>query len=282
MSKTLNFIKLARLDKPIGIYLLLWPSILGLLVAGINNELTLKSFIIVVLGSIIVRSCGCVINDICDYEFDKFVERTKNRPLASGALTLKEAWAFFVFLSIFSLVLLIFTPIITIKISLIVAIFIVLYPLTKRFFKAPQLVLGLTFGSGSVIAYSLVSNDFLPSIFILYFGIISWIVSFDTFYALADKEDDEKIGIYSTPLLFGNKTIQFAKVLHLFFYFSLGLIGYINNFSLFFIITILVLIIMYFIQMNYLKKNEYLNIFKFNNLIGFVAVVGFYVEIILL
>ena len=124
------------------------------------------------------------------------------------------------------------------KISIFFALLITLYPLSKRFIRAPQFILGITFGSSCLIAYSLQSNEFTISLAILYIGIVAWIVSFDTFYALADKEDDEKIGIYSTPLLFGNKTIQFAKVLHLFFYFSLGLIGYINNFSLFFIITI--------------------------------------------
>ena len=99
--KIRSFIELARLDKPIGIYLLLWPSLLGFLLAGTQNILNIKDFIIVVIGSVIVRSCGCVINDISDYKIDKLVSRTAGRPLATGALTILEAWMFFIVLGCF-------------------------------------------------------------------------------------------------------------------------------------------------------------------------------------
>ena len=99
IDKIRSFIELARLDKPIGIYLLLWPSLLGYVLAGINSELKLKNFLIVVIGSIIVRSCGCVINDISDYKIDKLVKRTLNRPLALGSISLIEAWLFFLLLA---------------------------------------------------------------------------------------------------------------------------------------------------------------------------------------
>ena len=105
-TKIRSFIELARLDNPIGIYLLLWPSLLGYVLAGTNSELQFRNFLIVVIGSILVRSCGCVINDISDYKIDKLVERTLNRPLALGSISLIEAWLFFLVLSIFSLLLL--------------------------------------------------------------------------------------------------------------------------------------------------------------------------------
>ena len=134
INKINSFIELARLDKPIGIYLLLWPSLLGYVLAGTNSELEFGKFLIVVIGSILVRSCGCVINDISDHKIDKLVERTLNRPLASGSISLIEAWIFFIILGILSLALLFQTNSLTIKISLFFAFFIVLYPLTKKIF----------------------------------------------------------------------------------------------------------------------------------------------------
>ena len=104
-NKIYSFVEIARLDKPIGIYLLLWPSLLGYVLAGINSELEFKNFLIVVFGSILVRSCGCVINDISDYKIDKLVKRTINRPLALGSISLIEAWLFFLALSVMSLLL---------------------------------------------------------------------------------------------------------------------------------------------------------------------------------
>ena len=148
-NKIYSFIEIARLDKPIGIYLLLWPSLLGYVLAGINSELEFKNFLIVVIGSILVRSCGCVINDISDYKIDKLVKRTINRPLALGSISLIEAWLFFLALSVMSLLLLFETNSLTIKISIFFAFLIILYPLTKRFFIAPQFILGITFGSVS-------------------------------------------------------------------------------------------------------------------------------------
>ena len=282
-SKILNYARLARLDKPIGIYLLLWPSLLGLLLGTISRGyIDYENILIVVVGSILVRSCGCVINDISDRNFDKVVERTKERPLASGNISLGEAWVFFIILSVASFSLLLATPLLTIKIALCVSLLIVLYPLSKRFLKAPQLILGITFGSGSVISYSLQSESFSLSIIILYIGLVAWIISFDSFYALEDIDDDKKIGINSTPILWGDKTIFIANVLHLIFYASLLLIAYLNEFSIFFLFTMGILLLLLYYQNQLAKKELYLNAFKTNNYIGLVAVLGFAVEIFLI
>ena len=227
-NKIYSFVEIARLDKPIGIYLLLWPSLLGYVLAGINSELEFKNFLIVVFGSILVRSCGCVINDISDYKIDKLVKRTLNRPLALGSISLIEAWLFFLALSVMSLLLLFETNSLTIKISIFFAFLIILYPLTKRLFVAPQFILGITFGSGSIIAYSLESNIFSMSLAILYLGIIAWIISFDTYYAMEDKNDDEQIGVNSTAILWGNNSIIYSKILHIFFYIFIHIFLYIN------------------------------------------------------
>jgi 4-hydroxybenzoate polyprenyltransferase len=282
-SKILNYACLARLDKPIGIYLLLWPSLLGLLLGAISRgSIDFENILIVVVGSILVRSCGCVINDISDRNFDKVVERTKERPLASGNISLGEAWVFFIILSVASFSLLLATPLLTIKIALCVSLLIVLYPLSKRFLKAPQLILGITFGSGSVISYSLQSESFSLSIIILYIGLVAWIISFDSFYALEDIDDDKKIGINSTPILWGDKTIFIANVLHLIFYASILLIAYLNEFSIFFLFTMGILLLILYYQNQLAKKELYLNAFKTNNYIGFVAVLGFAAEIFLI
>ena len=280
-QKLRPYVELARLDKPIGIYLLLWPSLLGLLISGFNSNIGFKEFFIVIIGSILVRSCGCVINDISDFKIDKLVKRTVGRPLASGAVTLQSAWRFFFLLSFLSILILLFTNPFTIKISLFFALLIVLYPLTKRFFIAPQIILGITFGSGSIISYSLVSDTFTVSILLLYVGIIAWIVSFDTIYAFQDKEDDIKIGVKSTAILWGTNSIKICQSLQIFFYFMLTLVALINSFSFYFIITLIILILLLFFQKKLINQCKFLEAFKINNLIGLVAVISFYFEIII-
>ena len=281
-NKLQPFIELARLDKPVGIYLLLWPSLLGLLLAGTSSQIQLKNILIVLIGSILVRSCGCIINDISDYKIDKQVKRTLTRPLARGSLSLFQAWVFFIILGISSLLILLFTNPLTIKISIFFAILITLYPLTKRFLSAPQFILGITFGSGSIIAYSLQSNIFSFSLAVLYLGVIAWIISFDTYYALEDKEDDLRININSTAVLWGDNAIKYAQILHLGFYASLLLIGIVNQFSYVFFLNFIILMILFFYQKELIKSNKFIEGFKINNLVGVVALVGFAFEIIYL
>jgi len=281
-NKLKSYIEIARIDKPIGIYLLLWPSVLGLLIAGTINEIKIIDLLIVIIGSILVRSCGCVINDISDYKIDKLVSRTVGRPLATGALSIYEAWGFFLLLGLMSLSLLFFTNPLTIKIGIFFAIFIIVYPLTKRFFKAPQFFLGVTFGSGSLISYSLVSSSLSLSIIILYIGLIAWIISFDTYYALEDIEDDRSIGINSTAILWGDNVIKIARLLHLLFYLSILVIAVLNSFSYYFFFVFIVLFLIFMYQKKLLDNDKFLEAFKINNWIGMLAVIGFTIEIIIL
>jgi len=280
MNKKINgFIELARLDKPIGIYLLLWPSLLGLLLAGIESgSIDYENYMIVILGSVLVRSCGCVINDISDFKIDKLVSRTVGRPLATGSITIFEAWIFFIILGLFSIALLVFTNALTLKISLIFALLIMLYPLTKRFFPAPQFILGITFGSGSLIAYSLQSDIFSSSLVILYLGIVAWIIGFDTLYALEDKDDDIKININSTAILWGDNAIKYAQILHLVFFASLLIIAALNQFSYYFLFVFVGQMILYFYKKSLTRKLKFLQAFKVNNWIGIIAITGFLFE----
>ena len=282
MKKIKAYIKLARIDKPIGIYLLLWPSLLGLFLAGLNSNISIKNISIVILGSLLVRSCGCVINDISDSKIDRLVQRTAGRPLATGALNIFEAWIFFFVLGLLSICLLVLTNTLTIKISIFFASLIVLYPLSKRFISTPQFILGITFGSGSLIAYSLQSNDFTVSLMLLYTGIVAWIISFDTYYALEDKEDDLKININSTAIMWGENAIKYARILHLFFYASLILIAILNKFSYIFLLVIILLLLVFIYQKKLISESKFLDAFKINNLVGIIVVLGFVIEITLL
>tara|TARA_B100000965_G_scaffold97877_1_gene80036 strand:- start:570 stop:1430 length:861 start_codon:yes stop_codon:yes gene_type:complete len=281
-NKLKSYIELARIDKPIGIYLLLWPAILGLLLAGTIDEIKIINLLIVIIGSILVRSCGCVINDISDYKIDKLVSRTVGRPLATGALSLSEAWVFFLFLGLMSISLLLLTNPLTIKMGIFFAIFIIVYPLTKRFFKAPQFFLGVTFGSGSLISYSLVTSSLTLSIIILYLGLIAWIISFDTYYALEDIEDDRNLGVNSTAILWGDSAIKIARLLHLLFYVSILVIAIMNSFSYYFFLVFIALFLIFIYQNKLTDDEKFLAAFKANNWVGMLAVIGFTLEIIIL
>ena len=283
INKIQGFIELTRLDKPVGIYLLFWPSFIGLLLGAIDSgSIEFKNYFILIIGTVLVRSCGCIINDINDYKFDRLVSRTKNRPLASGKMGMTEAWLYFILLATLSLCLLFFVPLYTIYASLVVAVFIMIYPLTKRFLKAPQFFLGITFGSGTIISFSLVSSDFSLSLLILFIGTVLWIISFDTIYAFEDIADDLKIGINSTPILWGDQALNISKYLHLAFYVSLAMIGFINKFSLFFLLVLIILLGLYIHQRRLINNDQYLDAFKFNNWIGMFASIGFVIEAFLI
>ena len=281
-AKIKSFGELARIDKPIGIYLLLWPSLLGFLLAGTQKALNIKDFIIVIIGALLVRSCGCVINDISDYKIDKLVSRTAGRPLATGALTILEAWMFFIVLGLLSILLLLLTNTLTIKIATFFAFLICIYPLTKRFFSAPQFILGITFGSGVLIGYSLITSQITISLIILYIGVIAWIISFDTYYALEDIEDDKKIGINSTAILWGDNAIMIARTLHLLFYTAIILIAIINSFSYYFLVFLSLILIIFMYQKYLINDKNFIGAFKINNLIGILIVLGFTIEIIVI
>jgi 4-hydroxybenzoate polyprenyltransferase len=256
---------------------------MGLMLGGLNEGyIDFENYLIVLAGAILARSCGCVINDISDHKFDKLVSRTKDRPIAKGEVSLKGAWIFFFILASSCLSLLMFVPKTTVEISLVIAVFILIYPLTKRFLKAPQFFLGITFGSGTLISYSLASLNFSISIMILFLGAVLWIVSFDTIYALEDEDDDRIIGINSTPILWEDKTIIISKILHLLFYASLFLIFYINQFSLLFLAILFILLCIYFYQYSLVNEGEYLKAFKINHWVGMFATIGFAAEIFLI
>lgn len=201
MKNIQAYIQLARLDKPVGIWLLYIPCVFGLLLAGSEN---IYLYILFLIGAIAMRSAGCVINDIFDRDIDAEVERTKTRPLVSGAIKVKYASIFALILMLIGFLVLINLPSTAIILGLIIVPFIFAYPWMKRITYFPQLFLGITFNWGVLVGYAAATNSASIEAFILYIACIFWTLAYDTIYALQDIEDDARIGINSTAITFGN------------------------------------------------------------------------------
>jgi len=197
-----DYAKLMRLDKPIGILLLLWPTLWALWVAA-EGLPSLSNLIIFVLGVILMRSAGCVINDYADRDFDLHVRRTKDRPLTSGRVTTKEALSLFMVLVLTSFILVLFTNTETIYMSFGGVFLAALYPFMKRFTYFPQVFLGAAFGWAVPMAFTAETGTVSESTWLLYVATLLWTIAYDTQYAMVDREDDLKVGIKSTAILFG-------------------------------------------------------------------------------
>ena len=276
-KKISGFIGITRLDKPIGIYLLLWPALIALLISS-DAFINYSYLIIIIVGSILVRSTGCVINDIFDMEFDKQVKRTKNRPLASGQLSMREAYFIFLLLSLFSLLLVSSLGKQALLVCLFFAIFIVSYPLTKRFLKIPQVFLGVTFGSCVPIVFSMNEKLFDVSMWILYLANFFWIVAYDSFYAMSDYDDDKKLGVNSSITYWKensqNFIILFQSLSIIFFIF----LGYINDLSFIWYLAIFFAVLLFYYQHLLARNNQHLKAFKNNNFIGLLFLLALLIE----
>lgn len=198
------YIRLMRLDRPVGIFLLLWPTLWALWIAG-RGQPDFKVLLVFVMGVIVMRSAGCVINDFADRNFDPHVKRTLNRPLAAGKIRPREALLLFIglCLSAFGLVLLL-NPL-TIKLSFAGAFLAATYPFTKRYTHWPQIYLGAAFGWAVPMAFAAQTGSVPPIGWLLFIAAILWATVYDTFYAMVDREDDLLIGVKSTAILFGSK-----------------------------------------------------------------------------
>lgn len=218
------YTRLMRLEKPIGIFLLLWPTLWGLWVAaeGMPDMLV---FVVFILGVILMRSAGCVINDYADRDFDPHVERTKLRPIAAGAVKPKEALILFVVLCLtaFSLVLLLNT--FTILLSFGGALLAASYPFMKRYTHLPQVVLGAAFAWAIPMAFAAQTNDIPIVAWLLFIATVLWAVAYDTMYAMVDREDDLKVGVKSTAILFGDADKVIIGIIQLLVLLTLLIVG---------------------------------------------------------
>ncbi|HCR85216.1 MAG TPA: 4-hydroxybenzoate octaprenyltransferase [Alphaproteobacteria bacterium] len=217
---TTNLISLTRLDKPTGTLLLLFPCLWGVGFASTNIWAHWREMLLFTLGAFIMRSAGCVINDILDRKFDSQVERTKNRPLASGTIALELALLVFSSLCILGFFILIQFSFNSILIGLLFFPLVLLYPLAKRYIAIPQIVLALVFNCGALIAWQEIAGGLDIKAFMLYLACFFWTMGYDTIYAHQDKIDDKKIGVKSAALYFADKT----KLAVFIFYFLMVLL----------------------------------------------------------
>ena len=213
MEKFQTFIKLTRLDKPIGIFLLFWPCVWGLTLGyyfNTDTNLYLKYIILFFLGSILMRSAGCIFNDIVDRNLDKKVRRTKERPIASGKVSVLRAFIYIVVLCLIALLILLQFNWLTITLGMGSMILAFAYPFMKRITYWPQLFLGLTFNWGIIMGWTAITNSMSIEPLVLYLAAIFWTLGYDTIYGLQDVSDDEVIGVKSTSMKFKNNVKVFV------------------------------------------------------------------------
>lgn len=194
--------RLMRLDKPIGILLLLWPTLCALLIAG-QGKPDWIIVLIFVTGTVLMRSAGCVMNDIADSKYDGLVERTQDRPLAKNEVSKMEAYVLAAVLSLIAFSLVLFLNTLTIQLSVLALFLAASYPLTKRFLALPQAYLGIAFGFGIPMAFAAIRGFVPPVAWVLLLANVFWAIAYDTEYAMVDRDDDLKIGIKSSAITFG-------------------------------------------------------------------------------
>ena len=276
------YIRLMRLDKPIGLLLLLWPTYWALFLSA-DGWPDLDLLIIFTLGVFIMRTAGCVINDFADHKIDKHIVRTQGRPLVTGEISLNSALVVFGLLLLAALGLVLQTNILTIKLSLIALALATLYPFTKRWTNLPQLVLGAAFGMSVPMAFSAQTGAIPLSAWLVFMATLVWTLIYDTFYAMADREEDLKIGVKSTAILFAKYDQIIITLLQILLIFIFILIG--NSFNLGLIYDFsLIIISLFMIYHQFLlkkrQKEEYFKAFLNNNFIGMIAFLGIFLSVI--
>ena len=210
--RTRAFLELMRFNKPVGTLLLLWPTLWALWIAA-DGFPSIAVFIIFVLGVIVMRAAGCVINDYADRKVDGGVTRTRNRPLVDGRIDPQEALILFGCLCFSAFFLVLMTNRLTIALSFGGVAIATIYPFVKRYSHLPQVVLGAAWAWSIPMAYAAQTGTLVKEIWVLYFAVVLWTVAFDTFYAMVDREDDVKVGIKSTAILFGDLDLFLIGVL---------------------------------------------------------------------
>ena len=280
MNQLNLFIELIRLKKPIGYMLLFWPCVWGLSMAyDFKKNLTDYFFYLILffLGSVLMRSAGCIVNDIVDKNIDKKVERTRDRPIASNKVSVIEGIMLATILCLLALLVLLQFNNLTIFLALGSMPLAFTYPLMKRYTYWPQLFLGITFNYGLILGWTSIreSIDYVPIIF--YVGAIFWTLAYDTIYGFQDIKDDEIIGVKSTSIKFKNNPKQFLTLCYLITSTCTLLSGYLMNFNIIFFIIMVIPITHLFLQIKNLNINNSQNcmkIFKSNNIFGFLILLN--------
>ena len=281
MNQLYYFIELTRLKRPIGYLLLFWPCIWGL-VLGYDFSNDIKNFIklglFFLIGAILMRSAGCIVNDIVDRDLDKDVERTKNRPIASGKVSVKLASFYSALLCILAFFILIQFNFFTIVIAMLSMPLAFAYPFMKRLTYWPQLFLGITFNYGLILGWTATNSEISIIPIIFYIGAIFWTLGYDTIYGFQDIRDDEIIGVKSTSIKFKKNPKFFISLCYSIFCLCLLLTGFMMNLnSLFYVFIIIILLHLFVYQIKSLNINssiKCLSIFKSNNFIGMLVFIS--------
>jgi len=276
MSKFQAYSRLMRIDKPIGTLLLLWPTLWALWLSDMGVP-PLSVLVVFVLGVFVMRAAGCVINDFADRKVDGFVKRTAGRPLPSGAVSEKEAKILFVLLGLLAFALVLTMNLMTILLSLGGLALAWCYPFMKRYTHLPQVVLGAAFGWAIPMAWAAVSESLPLECWLVFVANICWTVAYDTQYAMVDRDDDIKIGVKSTAILFGRYDKLIIGLLQLATLGLLALVGLLMQLNAFFYWSLLVAAALFLYQQKLIVRRErdacfqgFLN----NNYVGLVVFIG--------
>ena len=276
------FIELTRLNKPIGFMLLFWPCSWGLGYAysvDQNFNLFLYYLLLFFLGSILMRSAGCIVNDIVDKEFDKKVKRTKNRPIASGKIKVKQSFVYVLILCSLAFLILIQFNLLTIVLGMSSMILAFSYPFMKRITYWPQLFLGITFNWGIIMAWTALNNNITSEIITLYVSAIFWTLGYDTIYGTQDMSDDEIICLKSTSIKFKKNIKIFVSFCYLLSFLILMMLFFKNlelNYFTFFLGTYFISLIYQIKMFNKNNPVSCLNAFKINNISGLLLFLTIY------
>ena len=277
------YIRLMRLNKPIGVYLLLWPTYWALFLSA-KGWPDIDLLIIFTLGVLVMRSAGCVINDYADRNIDQNIARTKDRPLITGEVSPKSALRLFVFLLIIAFGLVLLTNALTIKLSLIALALATLYPFTKRWTHLPQVVLGVAFGMSVPMAFSAQTGSIPLSAGWIFLATIVWTLIYDTFYAMADRDEDIKIGVKSTAILFEKYDqifITFLQIILIIVFVVIGNLFNLGSIYYFSLVIILIFMIYHQLLMKKRQKELFFKAFLNNNFIGMTAFIGIFLSVVI-
>ena len=271
-----NYLLLMRLNKPIGIYLLMWPMLWAFLISA-SGQPNLFYLLLFMIGVVLTRSAGCVINDFFDKDIDSHVERTKGRVLVSGEVSSSEAVLLFIALISLCILLLLMIGADILIYALISFCLLIIYPISKRLIKIPQLILGIAFGSSIPMVYIVQVGEVNASCILLYLATISWAISYDTYYAIADKLDDLKIGNKSSAILFGENDINAPYWLQMLTIILMIFVGLINNLNLFFYLALFIATLLCLYQKILVvnrKPYQCIAAFENNNYFGLIIFFG--------
>ena len=270
------YLKLIRFDRPIGTMLLLWPTLWGLWLAA-NGIPPLKYLGIFLLGVFLMRSAGCVVNDIADKDYDGMVTRTKDRPLAVKELPVKNALVFFLVLLMVAASLLFFLNTKAIIVAVVAAFFAITYPFMKRHTYLPQLYLGVSFALSIPMAYAQLRGEIPVEAWLLFIANVFWTTAYDTMYAMVDRKDDLKAGIKSTAILFGDLDIVIIAIIQSMMLLVLLLLGLKLKMGTLYYLSFFMMIALFIYQNKLLQtrlKSNYFKAFLNNNWVGMLLFIG--------